>query len=107
MNFITVYTTAESDTTAEQIARRLLEDRLVACVNITQPVRSFYRWDGEIKNEPEVVVLCKTRGSLFEAVAETIRSVHSYDTPCILAWPIGQIEPAYREWLESETRSPT
>lgn len=103
MEAITLYFTAGNRSEAEQIGRMLVERRLVACVNILDSaVTSIYRWNGVIENSDEVAVLCKTAQSMFSEAAEAIRVAHSYETPCVVAWPIQQIDSHYAAWLSSE-----
>lgn len=110
MDFITIYTTASSKVEAEQISRTLIERRLIACANIIgdsdskASVASIYRWQGEIQQDNELVLLCKTRRDLFSSAADCIREVHSYDVPCIVAWPIVEIDSQYAAWIKSETQ---
>lgn len=98
-----VYVTTASEAEAEVIARAVLEARLVACANILGRCRSLYWWDGKIQDEGEVVVLLKTRKGQMVKLIERIKSVHSYDVPCITAWPIVDGNPDYLDWLAKES----
>nr|WP_301334723.1 divalent-cation tolerance protein CutA [Variovorax dokdonensis] len=87
---------------AETLASALVEARLAGCVQLTQ-VRSFYRWEGELRREPEWVLMVKTRmGRLAEAQA-FIRERHSYATPEILVLPVAGGLPDYLQWLVDST----
>lgn len=87
---------------AEALASALVEARLAACVQITQ-VRSIYQWEGELRREPEWVLMIKTRkGRLAEAQA-FIRERHSYETPEILVLPITGGLPNYLRWIVDST----
>jgi periplasmic divalent cation tolerance protein len=102
--FIQVVTTTDQRKLAEQIARRLVDERLAACVQISGPVTSVYRWQGEVCTGEEWQLCIKTRGELFDSVSAAIRRLHTYETPEILAMPVeGSAE--YLAWLESETRA--
>jgi periplasmic divalent cation tolerance protein len=92
--------------TAESIARRLVEERLAACGNVTTPVTSIYRWKGEVHREPEVVLLVKTRKSLVRECVARIRSTHPYEVPEIIALPITGGLPGYLDWVGKETERP-
>ena len=98
-----VYTTYPSLVEAERIGRAVLEKRLAACVNILPGMISHYWWQGAIERGEEVVMIIKTRASLAEAVRAAVKEMHSYTTPAILVIPIEGGEPAYLEWLMTET----
>ncbi len=101
--FSTLYVTAVDADEAATLGRDLLERRLVACVNIFPQVRSLYRWKGEICDEPETVLICKTRADLAEKAMERVRKIHSYDCPCVVALPLAAGNPDYLEWIAAET----
>jgi periplasmic divalent cation tolerance protein len=101
--FISVYVTASSMAEAEMIAEALVEERLAACVNILGAVRSVYRWQGAVQRDGEVAFIAKTRAALFDMLAARVKALHSYDTPCIAAWPIVAGDAAYLEWIRAET----
>ncbi len=98
-----VYVTAPSEEEARRISLHLLRERLVACSNVF-PVRSFYWWEGEIRDEEEWVAVMKTRKDLAQEAVETVHRMHSYDVPCAVAYDMtGGSEP-YMRWIEDETR---
>jgi periplasmic divalent cation tolerance protein len=101
--YVSVYMTASSAEEAEKIAAALVEERLAACVNILGGIRSVYRWQGEVQRDDEVALVAKTRAALFDALAARVRALHSYDVPCIVAWPIEAGNPAYLAWIGAET----
>jgi periplasmic divalent cation tolerance protein len=88
---------------AEQIAERLVVQRLAACVNITQ-VRSVYRWQGELCRDREELLICKTLQSRLDAVTEMIRELHSYELPEIIAIPITGGFAGYLSWIEESLK---
>ena len=88
---------------ADALARRLVETRLAACVNVGAPVESLYHWRGQIETATEVPVLIKTRGERYPALEAEIRSVHPYELPEIIAVPITHGLPGYLEWITTET----
>ena len=98
-----VYMTAGSAEEAERIAADLVEHRLAACVNIMQPIRSVYKWKGEICNAEEVPFIAKTDEDRFEALSERVRLLHSYETPCIVALPIVHGDAAFLDWITQAT----
>jgi periplasmic divalent cation tolerance protein len=90
---------------ADRIGRALVEERLVACVNIIPGMHSIYRWQGKIETATEVVLIAKSRAALFEEIEERITELHPYDCPCLVAWPIEAGHQPYLDWLEQETTS--
>jgi periplasmic divalent cation tolerance protein len=98
-----VYTTYPSIVEAETAGRALVERRLCACVNILPGMISHYRWQGAVERAEEVVMIVKTRASLFEQVRAAVKQMHSYATPAILVVPVESIDNAYLDWLLTET----
>jgi periplasmic divalent cation tolerance protein len=102
-DFIVVFMTAPDGETAERIARTLVEEGLVACVNIVPGLRSIYRWEGKLCDDSEVLCLCKTRAERFAAVRERISSLHPYSVPEIIAVPLTAGSAPYLEWVARNT----
>lgn len=100
---IVVLSTCGSEEEAAHIARALVERRLAACVNIVFPVRSVYRWKGAVEDAQEWLLLIKTRRAVFERLEESLRALHSYEAPEIVALPIAAGAAAYLNWIDSET----
>jgi len=103
---IVVFVSVGSEEESLSIARALVDERLAACVNLIPQVRSIYRWEGEICDEPECYLIIKTRQKLFQALEEKIRVLHSYDVPEIIALPVVEGLSSYLEWIHKETQSP-
>ena len=95
-----------SELAAEQIARHLLAENLIACANLIDGVTSLYRWEGEIRHDSEVALILKTRTALLPEVVATIKKIHPYDCPCVAAWPITAGNPEFMRWIETETAKP-
>lgn len=89
---------------AEKIASQLLEAKLIACANIIGPVSSHFHWSGKIEKAEECLLLMKSRRDLFEELAETVKTLHSYEVPEILALPIVDGSKAYFDWMDSSLR---
>ena len=99
--YIVVLTTCPDEASAARIAGELLESRLAACVS-RQPVRSTYRWQGRIEDEPEVLLVIKTLSSRFADLEMRLKSLHPYDVPEIIALPVAAGSAAYLSWLSAE-----
>jgi periplasmic divalent cation tolerance protein len=100
-DYVIVLVTTSNEQEAEKIIRRLLDEKLIACANIISPVSSHFHWSGKIEKAEECLVLMKSREDLFEKLAETVKSMHSYEVPEILALPIINGSKTYIDWLES------
>lgn len=101
--FIQISTTTETKKQAQKIARYLVEQKLAACVQISGPIESTYRWKGKVENAQEWLCLIKTRESLFGKVEAAIKKRHPYETPEIIATPIIKGSREYLNWLDNET----
>ena len=91
--------TTASKHEAEKIAQHLLEEKLIACANIIGPVSSLFHWSGKIERTEEYLIFMKSRKDLFEKLAETVKTLHSYEVPEILVLPIVEGSEAYLDWL--------
>ena len=97
--YIMAVTTTGDEQSAVVLARALVERRIVACVNIMPRVRSLYRWKGAIEDDTECVLLMKTRGDRYHALASALDELHTYDVPELIVLAIEQGSPAYFDWL--------
>jgi len=104
MDEIVVLVTAGSETEATNIAKALVEQELVACVNILPGVRSIFRWEGEVTEECEYLLVAKTVSQAFERVAAAVKSIHSYSVPEVIALPIQHGLPEYLSWVRDVTK---
>ncbi len=100
---ILVMVTCGSSQEAEKIAQLLLEERLVACVNIAGRIRSLFHWEGAIARESESLLLMKTRAECFDELSRRVKEVHSYEVPEIIAMPIMVGNPDYLDWIREST----
>lgn len=88
---------------AHALARRLVEQKLVACINCLPGVRSVYRWQGVIEEADEVTLLMKTTQANYERLQQAIQASHPYQLPEIVAIPVAAGLPAYLQWVVDET----
>ena len=101
MSFMIIIMTAPSKQEAVNIVRTLLEERLIACANILDPVHSLFWWKGKIEEEREVLVFMKSQETLFKKLSKKVIELHSYDVPEILALPIVEGSHSYLDWMKS------
>jgi periplasmic divalent cation tolerance protein len=99
MRAIVVVTTVGTEEQANLIAREIVARRQAACVNIVPGIRSIYRWKGKICKDGELLLVVKTLATEFEAVAATIRELHSYELPEILSFGVSHGEQRFLDWI--------
>lgn len=101
---IVILVTAGSLREARKIARSLLEQKLAACVNISPPVQSVYRWQGRVEAAKEFLLIIKSTRELFDPIKAEVLKLHSYTTPEIICLPIIDGSAEYLRWLEELVR---
>ena len=104
VEYVQVITVAGSREEAEKISQTVVEKRLAGCAQVLGPITSTYWWKGKIDKAEEWLCLIKSRSDLYEKLESTIRQVHSYEVPEILAMPIANGSRSYLDWLESELK---
>jgi periplasmic divalent cation tolerance protein len=97
--FIVVLVTTANKAEAEKIAQALLEEKLIACANIVNPVSSFFFWSGKIDRCEECLVVLKSRVDSFSKLVERVKALHSYEVPEVLALPIVLGSKDYLDWM--------
>ena len=98
-----IYSTINDIKKAKKIASTLVEERLVACVNIISNIHSIYRWKGKIENDNECVLIAKTSDVKVKEVIKRIKSLHTYELPDIVVLPIIGGLKEYLEYITNET----
>jgi len=91
---------------SEEIASRLVEEHLAACVNIVGPVCSIYRWNGKLSRDEEYLLVIKSTGGRYAELEGRLRVLHPYSTPEVIALPISAGSEDYLRWLRAETTPP-
>lgn len=97
-----VWTTCADEAAAARLASALVERRLAACVQLLGPIRSFYRWEGRVQDDREVLVSIKTVASAVARVTAAIEELHDYDVPQVLVLAVDGGAEAYLRWLARE-----
>lgn len=98
-----VLVTVGNEDEAAHIARSLVSEKLAACVNILPSIRSIYSWQGEICDDPELLLIIKTQKSLFPDLKRRIQELHSYDVAEVIALPVDLGSADYLDWVVANT----
>ena len=98
-----VYVTAGDRKKAETLGRKMVEERLAACANIF-PIRSIYRWKGNVEEGDEAGIIFKTKEKLIAAFTKRIEELHDYELPCIVSWKIDCGSKQYLDWIGKSTK---
>ena len=104
-HYIVVFVTVPDNDQAQGLGRALLEQKLIACVNIVPKVDSLFWWEGKIDRAEECLLIMKTLRTAFPALVEAVKARHSYSVPEILALPVIAGQDDYLAWIE-ETVQP-
>ena len=102
-----VLSTCPDSDTAGMLARRLVAERLAACVNIVPGIESVYRWQGEVEQARELLLVIKTRDDLWTALESRLRALHPYELPEIVRVPIAAGLAPYLDWIDNNTGTTT
>lgn len=102
--YIQVTTTAETKADAQAIASAVVEKRLAACAQVIGPITSTYWWQGKVEDAEEWLCVIKSKAALYEELERTIRAIHPYEEPEIIATPIVKGSTGYLAWLDESTR---
>ena len=101
---VVILVTAASHRECWKIARHLVEEKLAACVNITQAIESVYRWEGKLTDKKEFIMLIKSTRELFPEIKAAIAKLHSYHTPEIICLPIIDGSRNYLKWVADSVK---
>ncbi len=104
--YLVCFVTIDNPDLALEIARSLVQQGLVACVNIVPQVKSIYLWKGEICENTELLMIMKTKHGLFSRLSATVKEMHPYEVPEVVAIAITDGLPDYLAWIEESTHSP-
>lgn len=102
-SLVLVFSTVPDRATGLRIGRALVERRLVACANLVPGLTSVYRWDGEVHEDDEMLLLMKTRRTRLPELTESLTALHPFQVPELVAVPVEAGLPAYCSWVVAET----
>lgn len=100
---VILYITAANKEEGDKLAQNLVRQRLAACANVIDGLSSYYWWDGAVQNDRECLVIAKTVEDKVDAATGLVKSLHSYDVPCVVALPIVAGNPDFLNWIQAET----
>lgn len=101
---IAIFVTANSIDEAERIGKMLVQEKLVACVNVVSSIRSFFHWKGELCEEDEVLMILKSVKKNLDEIINKVKKLHSYEVPEVIALPIIGGSEDYLKWINQETQ---
>ena len=101
-----VYMTVGTAKEAESIGKELVSSGLAACVNIIENMKSIYFWEGELQKDAEVILIAKTIESNVPSLIEKVKSIHSYDCPCVISLPVLDGNKSFIDWIVDSTKKP-
>ena len=99
-----IYITTENRAEAGRIGKALVEERLAACVNIIDGMHAIYRWEDKLVQDSETILIAKTVQEKVAALTERVKSLHTYDCPCIVALPVTGGNNAFLRWVAGEVQ---
>lgn len=99
-----IYITAGSKDEAKRIGKALINTGLAACVNIIENMNSMYMWDGKLQDVNETILIAKTTKERVFDLIKKVKSLHSYDCPCIVSLPVSGGNPTFLKWVANEVQ---
>jgi periplasmic divalent cation tolerance protein len=102
MEFVVMLTTVDDHDMALVIARDLIREKLAACVQVLPAMQSVYEWKGEVHEDTEYLLLCKTRSDLCEAFSARLHALHPYEVPELIQLPIQWGSKGYLDWISAQ-----
>jgi periplasmic divalent cation tolerance protein len=105
-NVLLVFSTFADEASAGRAGRRLVEERLAACVNLQPGIRSIYRWQGTLQEDTECLLIAKTSQARVDALTERLAQMHDYELPEVVAVPVTAGLNGYLRWVADECVAP-
>lgn len=108
-NLRLVYITTKDKQEAKTIGKKLVQEKLAACVNIMDGMEAIYRWEGEIVEDEETILIAKTPYHNVAELTKRVKELHSYECPCIISLQLTEQEgnEEYQQWLIKNSKRQT
>lgn len=103
MSVMFVYVTTGDAEEAKRLGRQVVEEQLAACANILPGVTSIFRWEGKVDEAAEALLILKTTEMKLDQLIARVKTLHSYELPCIEALPVVEGNRDFLEWIVRET----
>ena len=103
MSVVVAFSTFPNPEKAAEVVRTLVDEQLAACGNLLSPVRSIYRWKGEVQDDTETLAILKTTRERFEAMRARLVELHPYEVAEVICMPVEAGHVPYLDWVEAET----
>lgn len=103
MKYIMIYCTTSNKDSALKISNELVNKKLVACCNIIPAITSVYNWQNKVNTDAEVLMIMKTKSTLFKLVEQEIKKLHDYEVPEIISTEITDGSEDYLNWIDEQT----
>ena len=103
MSIVVAFSTFPTPEKAAEVVRTLVSEQLAACGNLVGPIRSIYRWQGEVADEAETLAILKTTRDRFEAMRARLVELHPYEVAEVIALPVEAGHAPYLAWVAAET----
>ena len=104
--YIVVFITAKDADEANRIAEKLVEEKLAACVNIVSSIKSIFWWEGKVDRADEALLILKSQKNLLNKIIKTVKSLHSYTVPEVIALPVVGGNADYLKWVKASCAAP-
>ena len=96
--------TAANRDEAGRIADALVREKLAACVNVLGEISSVYEWKGTLEHATEVAMIAKTTREKYPELEKQVKQLHSYECPCMVAWPIAVGHAPFLDWIKASVQ---
>jgi periplasmic divalent cation tolerance protein len=105
MSVVVAFSTFPNPDKAAEVVRTLVSEQLAACGNLLSPVRSIYRWKGELQDDTETLAILKTTRERFDAMRTRLVELHPYEVAEVICMPVEAGHAPYLDWVEAETKN--
>ncbi len=102
--YVLLYVTASDAEEAKKIGKEIVRRRLAACANVVEKIHSTYWWEGTLEEDSEALLILKSKKDKVADIIETVKDLHSYENPAVVALPVLEGSKDFLEWIDEEVR---